>query len=159
MRVTIKVEGLGDVVRQLAAAHDAMAAKHVEKVLVAEGARPIRDEWKRLAPSKTGQLVRSIKARIGKRRGQFIASAYAAVGRHKDEAPYANVLLKGAKEHVITPKTKQALKFGGRVFKWVRHPGFKANDFTDKGIAAVQSQVESGIKDGLKSLIETAARR
>lgn len=158
MKVTIKAEGVEAVGRQLGAIHDSLEARRMEKVLLDEGARPIRDEWKRRAPRATGRLRASIKAKIGRRRGNWIAGAFAAIGRKRTEAPHANVLLAGAKPHVIASTTAKVLRFAGRFAAWAQHPGIKANTFTDDGLAAVQASVEENVSRGLLALIDKATK-
>lgn len=158
MKVSVKVEGIESVGQMLGAVHDSVQARKMEQVLLAEGARPIRDEWKQRAPRRTGKLRANIKARIGKRSGNWIASAFAAIGRKKTEAPHANLILSGARPHVIASTAKRAVHVGSGFFRWVRHPGFRAIDFTDAGLAAVETQVQENVAAGLAALIDKAAK-
>lgn len=152
MRVTLQVDGFDDVVRRLKATQDSVEARNIERVLLNYGARPIRDEWKRRAPrGQTGNLQKGIVAKVGKRRfAQAIGTVLAATN-----APHSYLVLLGTKAHRIAAKTKRALKFGDRWAKSVKHPGAKANNFTEEGLAAVLPDIQRDIPEGFRILIET----
>lgn len=74
----IEVDGLDEAIRKVRSLRSALEAKEVEKVLVT-GARRIRDRFRNIVAVRSGRLKKAGKAAIGKRRGAYVASAYAAV--------------------------------------------------------------------------------
>ncbi len=96
----VEVEGLEEAVRRVQSLRYALEAKEVEKVL-SKGMRVVRDEAKRRVPVKTGLLKSAIKARIGKRRGKYVAGAFAAVEYKK--APHAYLVEYGTRHSQAKP--------------------------------------------------------
>lgn len=139
---TIEVEGLDEAIRRVQSITSALEAKDVEKVLL-KGMRMVRDEVKARAPvGPTGNLKRSVKAQIGKRRGRFVAGAFSAIDRkiapHAHLVEYGHDLVKGGKKGR-----------GGRVVGHVpAHPFFRPA--WDSKQAEVKRQVEAD----LRALIE-----
>ena len=81
-----------------------------------------RPTWAGLAPdrSKPSTLQRS-----GNLRARVIPSHTQDKAMISNNMPYARIHQFGGKTrpHLIQPKTKKALAFGGHVFKQVHHPG------------------------------------
>lgn len=101
----VEVAGLDEAVRRVQSLRYALEAKEVEKVL-SKGMRVVRDEAKRRVPVKTGLLKSAIKARIGKRRGKYVASAFAAVDYKK--APHAYLVEYGTRHSRAKPYFRPA---------------------------------------------------
>jgi len=101
----VQVEGLDEAVRRVRSLTSSLEAKEVEQVLV-KGMRVVRDEAKQRVPVRTGLLKSAIKARIGKRRGKFVASAFAAVDYKK--APHAYLVEYGTRHSQAKPYFRPA---------------------------------------------------
>lgn len=101
----VEVEGLDEAVRRVRSLTSSLEAKEVEQVLV-KGMRVVRDEAKQRVPVRTGLLKSAIKARIGKRRGKFVANAFAAVDYKK--APHAYLVEYGTRRSQAKPYFRPA---------------------------------------------------
>ena len=101
----IQVDGLDEAVRRVQSITSSLEAREVEKVL-SKGMRVVRDEAKRRVPVRTGLLKSAIKARIGKRRGRFVANAFAAVDYKK--APHAYLVEYGTRHSRAKPYFRPA---------------------------------------------------
>lgn len=103
----------------------------VEDNFRAEG-RPVK--WKPLkASTLAARAVAGKSGKILQATGKLAASItpfhggnFAGVGTNR---PYAAAMNNGSRAHEIVPRTKQALAFGGKVFKRVKHPGTDARPF------------------------------
>ena len=98
-----------------------------------ELARNLQNNIKKEAPYKQGRLKRSI--RVDTR----ISDKYSIVTGYYDEglAPHGDYVLFGTKPHMIKPKNKKALHWGGKggpFSKGHMHPGTKPNDFLKRGL-------------------------
>ncbi|MBX3588786.1 MAG: phage virion morphogenesis protein [Ramlibacter sp.] len=90
-----------------------------------------RPKWKDLAPStklsrfKEGKWPGKILQRSGALASSITQSFTADVAKVATNMPYARIQNFGGrtKPHVIKPKTKRALAFGGIVVRQVNHPG------------------------------------
>lgn len=132
-----------DALRTAAAACRDAADAFLDREVLADGstallAQAIRGE----APVKTGVLRASITVRTVApgARGVY------AVG-------YASYVTRGTAPHVILPRTKRALHWGGdggpTVAK-VQHPGTKPNDFVRRGLGDATPAVRALMtEDGL----------
>lgn len=103
----------------------------VEDNFRAEG-RPTK--WKPLKPStlvtraaagKSGKILQ-VSGKLASSITPFHSRTEAGVGTNR---PYAAAMNNGSKAHEIKPKTKNALAFGGKVFKRVKHPGTEPRPF------------------------------
>lgn len=101
----VEVEGLDEAVRRVRSLTSSLEAKEVEQVLV-KGMRVVRDEAKQRVPVRTGLLKSAIKARIGKRRGKFVAGAFSAVDFKK--APHAYLVEYGTRHSPAKPYFRPA---------------------------------------------------
>ena len=85
-----------------------------------------RPKWAALNPAyaktRKGNIILQLSGQLAASITPFSGANYAGVGSNK---VYAAIHQFGGrtKAHVIRPKNKQALAFGGRVFKQVNHPG------------------------------------
>jgi len=96
-------------------------------------ARNLQNNIKKEAPYDQGRLKRSI--RVDTR----ITDKYSIITGYYDEgiAPHGDYVLFGTKPHMIRPKNKKALHWGGKdgpFSKGHRHPGTKPNDFLGRGL-------------------------
>ena len=96
-------------------------------------ARNLQNNIKKEAPYKEGRLKRSI--RVDTR----ITSKVGIITGYYDEgiAPHGDYVLFGTKPHMIKPKDKKALHWGGKggpFSKGHMHPGTKPNDFLGRGL-------------------------
>lgn len=96
----IEVENLDEAIKKTRSLISALEATDVEKVLL-KGVRRIRDRAKSIVAVRSGRLKKAIKAKIGKRRGAYVASAYAAVDYKK--APHAYLVEGGTKRMRARP--------------------------------------------------------
>jgi phage gpG-like protein len=103
----------------------------VEDNFRAEG-RPTK--WAALRPStlaaraaagKSGKILQA-SGHLARSITPFHSRFVAGVGTN---VPYAAAMNNGSKPHVIKPKNKKALAFGGKFYKRVNHPGTKARPF------------------------------
>lgn len=101
----IQVDGLDEAVRRVQSITSSLEAREVEKVL-SKGMRVIRDEAKQRVPVKSGRLKSAIKARIGKRRGKFVAGAFSAVDFKR--APHAYLVEYGTRHSRAKPYFRPA---------------------------------------------------
>ena len=97
-------------------------------------ARNLQNNIKKEAPYDQGRLKRSI--RVDTR----ITDKYSIITGYYDEgiAPHGDYVLFGTKPHMIRPKNKKALHWGGKggpFSKGHMHPGTKPNDFLGRGLA------------------------
>jgi len=98
-----------------------------------EIARTLQNQIKKEAPYKQGRLKRSI--RVDTR----ITDKYSIITGYWDEglAPHGKYVLQGTRPHMIKPKNKKALHWGGKggpYSKGHMHPGTKPNDFLGRGL-------------------------
>lgn len=96
-------------------------------------ARLLQNNIKKEAPYKQGRLKRSI--RVDTR----ITKKYSIITGYWDEgvAPHGIYVLAGTEPHMIKPKNKKALHWGGKTgpfSKGHEHPGTKPNDFLGRGL-------------------------
>jgi hypothetical protein len=96
-------------------------------------ARNLQNNIKKEAPYDQGRLKRSI--RVDTR----ITDKYSIITGYWDEgiAPHGEYVVFGTKPHMIKPKSKKALHWGGKggpFSKGHRHPGTKPNDFLGRGL-------------------------
>ncbi len=101
----IEVRGLDEAIAKCKSLTSAMEAKDVEKVLV-KGMRTVRDEAKRRVPVRTGLLKSAIKAKIGKRKGKYVAGAFSAVDFKR--APHAYLVEYGTRHSRAKPYFRPA---------------------------------------------------
>lgn len=101
----IEVKGLDEAVRKVRSLTSSLEAREVEKIL-SKGMRVVRDEAKQRVPVKSGKLKSAIKARIGKRRGKFVAGAFSAVDFKK--APHAYLVEYGTRHSRAKPYFRPA---------------------------------------------------
>ncbi|WP_297572592.1 phage virion morphogenesis protein [uncultured Deefgea sp.] len=118
----------------------------------AAGGRPKWTAKKDGSPAtlqKSGQLAASITPSSGR--------DYAAIGTNK---PYAAIHQFGGQTspHVIRPKNKKALAFGGKVFKSVNHPGSKmpARPFLPVINGALQADAAEDVLDLIERHLQRA---
>ncbi len=104
-RFFVKIEGLDEAVRRVRSLTSSLEAREVEKIL-SKGMRVVRDEAKQRVPVRTGLLKSAIKARIGKRRGKFVAGAFSAVDFKK--APHAYLVEYGTRHSQAKPYFRPA---------------------------------------------------
>ena len=98
-----------------------------------EIALSLQNNIKKEAPYKQGRLKRSI--RVDTR----LYNKYSIITGYYDEgiAPHGKYVLSGTKPHMIKPKNKKALHWGGKsgpFSKGHMHPGTKPNDFLGRGL-------------------------
>lgn len=139
----VKIIGLAELERALKTLPDKLQ-RNVLRAGLAAGARVIRDHAKMLAPSRTGELVRSI--RTGYTQGVAVVKAG---NRRKRLGWYAAIVHKGARAHRIRPRNGGSwLHFGGRYVREVQHPGFTGNPFLENalGLAADSAVRAMGAK-------------
>ncbi|MFW1857908.1 phage virion morphogenesis protein [Acinetobacter defluvii] len=81
-----------------------------------------RPKWAGLKYPRKGGKILQLTGQLAGSITPFSGANYAGVGSNK---VYAAIHQFGGKTkaHVIRPKTKKALAFGGMVFKYVNHPG------------------------------------
>ena len=81
-----------------------------------------RPKWAGLKHPREGGSILQLSGQLAASITPFSGANYAGVGSNK---VYAAIHQFGGKTkaHVIRPKNKKALAFGGRVFKYVNHPG------------------------------------
>lgn len=101
----IQVDGLDEAVRRVQSITSSLEAREVEKVL-SKGMRVIRDEAKQRVPVRTGLLKSAIKARIGKRKGKYVAGAFSAVDFKR--APHAYLVEYGTRHSRAKPYFRPA---------------------------------------------------
>ena len=98
-----------------------------------EIAMDLQKNIKRDSPYDQGRLRRSI--RVDTR----ITKKYSIITGYWDEglAPHGIDVLKGTKPHMIKPKNKKALHWGGKTGPFSKghmHPETKPNDFLGRGL-------------------------
>lgn len=71
-------------------------------------------------------------------------------------APYAEIIVKGSRPHVIEPRNKQALFWPGarHPVKRVHHPGTKPNTFMSDTLKAQQHDIVESVARGLGLAIQ-----
>lgn len=130
METRVEIEGLEEVARRIKSVLSPLEGPDVTAVLL-RGAKIIRDEARRRAPVYTGTLKRSIKARRGKRRAKYYATAYAAADRKI--APHAHLVEYGTVKMNAKPYWRPA-------------------------VDATREQVMRTVNEGIAALIGRAAR-
>lgn len=133
----VTIRGLDDVMRRINDLDVKMKSRIVRKAARA-GINHIRTIARQEAPKDTGLLRRSIKVKVDRIRGGggFVAKIYVS-----KEAWYARLIEFGVQPHKIDPLTKKALKFGGRYYKSVEHPGIPANPFMSRSYSRAKASI------------------
>ena len=97
------------------------------------------------SPNISGDLYSSITSR-------YVVTPDRVVIDFQADAPYAEAVIKGARPHVIRPKTKKALSFywpkigAQAVFRSVNHPGNKPNPFWDNVFKNTRSYIQRALR-------------
>lgn len=84
-------------------------------------------------PTKTGTLKGSIHVDSVQAGGNTVKATVATGG---ESSEYAIPIHEGSAPHIIRPKNKQALAFGGIVVKSVHHPGNKPYKYLEGPLLA-----------------------
>lgn len=129
MKIDAHWEGLDELQRDLAAAAaDAGPALGEAITSATHGlhAAVVAD-----APRRTGRVASDVREKVTGT-GEKTVGRVSVVGR-------AKIITRGARAHEIGPRVRRrganrrALAFGGRFAAHVQHPGFKPNDFLERG--------------------------
>ncbi len=149
MKVT--VNGIDDLKKALGALPAKLRRKALTKALRA-GARVVQKAARAAVPvlatptayRTKGLLKRRLSVRVSKASrqagnvGVFVNIKPNRAGAKSPLDPfYWRFVAFGTKAHTIKPKTAKGLAFGGRVVKFVRHPGSKASNFLQAGADAL----------------------
>lgn len=84
--------------------------------------------------TRSGSLERSIGYKIGKSKLGFLLNFGLGFDPTKASKSYEKAIHDGSRPHVILPKNKKALAFGGRVYKKVNHLGTRPDQFIYKAV-------------------------
>ncbi len=138
MRIEIDVKGLEELRRRVGSILTVLDGRDVENVLVG-GARVILAEARRRAPrGPTGNLIRSIKAKKGRRRGRLFSIAFCAVDRKI--APHAHLV-----EYGTGPRyQKRPKKYVGEM---------PAKPFFRPAVEATKAEVALKVNRGIMQLL------
>lgn len=128
MAKEFEIEGLDKAIQKVRSLVSALEAKNVENVLK-NGAQIIADKAEDNAPVDEGVLKSAIKAKKGKRRGNAVTSAFAAVDRKK--APHGWLVEHGTSRMAAQPYFRPAV-----------------NETLD--------EVKRTVEDGIRKLLEGA---
>lgn len=165
--VTVKVHGIDELKRALAALPGRLRRKALVKALRA-GARVVQKSARAAAPvlatatpyRTKGLLRRKISVRVSKASraagdvGVFVNVKPLKNGGAKNplDPYYWRFAAFGTKAHAIKPKTAKGLAFGGRVVKMVRHPGAKGKDFLTAGAAALPAALAAFEREAVPAI-------
>ena len=125
---------------------------NILRTALSAGAKVFKDEARRLVPTKTGNLRKSIRvsSRINGRKGQVTASVKAgSKAGTKNAAPYAVLVEYGTRSHQVKAPPGRALRFGSITVVEVDHPGATSKPFMrpavdngfQKAIATIQRHI------------------
>ena len=133
-----------------------MESKIMRDMMKASG-RVIAKEARRLVPSLTGDLRRSIRISSKKpKNGKVIASVKAGGKRRGNpNVYYAHMIEFGTKAHVIKPnkkRGKKAITFDGGAFANANHPGVTPRPF-------MRTAMDTQIQNALDASIKYARKR
>lgn len=166
--ITVKVHGIDELKRALAALPGRLRRKALVKALRA-GARVVQKTARAAAPvlatatpyRTKGLLRRKISVRVSKAArsagdvGVFVNVKPLKNGGAKNplDPYYWRFAAFGTKGHEIKPKTAKALAFGGRVVKMVRrHPGAKGKDFLTAGASALPEALAAFEREAIPAI-------
>lgn len=126
-------------------------------------ARPVRDSIRNMVPVKTGQLRRSIGARIANTRQKRVLGIDTTkhaiiVGPRTVHGRIANILEGGAKPHDVRARGAGFMVFNGIFAKKIRHPGIKAMNFIGRAQDAALPQMEARFLDGVTRYLDKQDR-
>lgn len=135
--------------------------KKANKAAVNVGATPIVKTARRLAPTESNLLKRSITKKV---KSYSSGNAVAIIGANKANvgsfkgkkrvpANYWHLVIGGTKPHTITP-TKG--RFAGRA---IEHPGAKPNDFFPQAIESSKSATAKAMRDKYAEVVDKEARK
>lgn len=135
----MEMKGLDELESQLAEIPSKVSKRIIRSALAYAG-KPIRKTARAKVPARSGTLKRSIKSAVFIGKGYTDNVAKLIVGTFKGgTAYYAHMIHEGTKPHDIPAKTtgrgeskrlnRVKVKFGGKVYSRVRHPGIKSNPF------------------------------
>jgi len=165
MATGIKIEGMQELTTKLRVLEGVFADERVEKILMEQGANPLRDETRWNAPRLTGALARSIISKIGKRFHNS-PSALTCIDFKLLNKPgveegsrYPYVVEFGTPAHEILPKPpNKHLKLFGRVFvSKVEHPGSEPRSFFRRALTAMRPKIKQNIETELKRVVDNVA--
>ena len=150
--ITVKLEGLVELRRALAALPDKLRRRALVTIMRA-GGRVVLKAARAAVPvlatpnayRTRGLLKRRLSVRVSKqdRRagdvGVFVNVKPIKHGGAKNplDPYYWRFVAFGTKAHAIKPKTASGLSFGGRVVRMVKHPGSKPRNFLEAGAAVL----------------------
>lgn len=165
--VTVKVNGIDELKRALAALPGRLRRKVLVKALRA-GAQVVQKASRAAAPvlatatpyRTKGLLRRRITVRVSKAArsagdvGVFVNVKPLKNGGAKNplDPYYWRFAAFGTKAHTIKPKTAKGLAFGGRVVKLVKHPGAKGKDFLEAGAAVLPAALAAFEREALPAI-------
>lgn len=118
-----------------------------------DSARPIIKSARDLAPRKSGQLAKGIKAEVFKGKGKTDSVATLQIGFNRKTAWYGQILERGAKRHKIKPKKAKALKIGDNYRESADHPGTKSIPMLSKSFDTNKQNAIKILKQRLKERI------
>ena len=123
------------------------------------GINVIKDEVKANVPVKSGTLRAGIKVSTRSSRG-VVSAKVKTTGKH---AHIARWLEYGVAAHIIRPRRKKSLSFGGTAVEGVNHPGLKPKPFmrpaldkrAQEALTVVAQQMKARLtKEGLQGANE-----
>ncbi len=166
--VTVKVNGIDELKRALAALPSKLRRKALVKALRA-GAKVVQKAARAAVPvlatstayRTRGLLKRKLTVRVSKEsRSQGNVGVFVNVkpfgkgggAKNKLDPFYWRFVAFGTKAHAIKPKTAKALAFGGRVVKMVKHPGSKPKNFLQAGADALPQALAAFEREAIPAI-------
>lgn len=137
--IEYEIKGAEEIYKMLSGLPEKMEVR-ILRGAVRAGAKTVLDEAQSRAPVRKGALRSSLRVSTRSKRGQVRASVVAG-GNKKGGVFYAAMVEGGTKAHVIKAR-KKSLIVGGGFFRYVNHPGAKANPFMG---AALKSKTQEAI--------------
>lgn len=122
-----------------------LATKLGLRKVTREGSKQVKEKIRSLGLVRSGQLAKSVRGSTTNNKSYIGTKLW-----------YAHFLEDGTKPHVIKPRRKKILWFGGKIAKSVNHPGNKGYKFADNTFEKMQStgEVNSLFAQGVQEAIE-----
>lgn len=163
MKLSFKVDNMTEYLRATQKLGAAYQASELRPILLS-GAKVIQNGVLLFAPIETGQLARSLVAKLHARPEEAVAymavdfSKITKVDKKGKKIRYPYIVEYGAKAHVITAPRGHVLAAAGDVFgSRVNHPGFAGRGYFKRGVEFSRNEARRKINAGLLVKIRSMA--
>jgi HK97 gp10 family phage protein len=129
--------------------------KNAVRAALRAGAKPFRDEARRLLHSKSGKLAKAIKIGSPRAEKKGAVTISIAVDGRSPHAYIGHFLEYGVTPHEIDPKNKRALVIGPDLLRTrVHHPGFGPKPFMRPAADTMGAEAVRAFSDRLRDYLK-----